>query len=152
MKDRIDELFDAFTGDGRLGAVSAAVCTSERVIYEGASGTRSPGGDRMTVDSVGFIASMTKAVTGAAAMHCVERGLLDLDQPAGAICPYPSVAFFPPTDFRSMDAWALQPCEQMTFRGRQGFCHDDAASPESRLIGCAIQRCPEKATAANPTT
>lgn len=88
MKDRIDELFDAFTGDGRLGAVSAAVCTSERVIYEGASGTRSPGGDRMTVDSVGFIASMTKAVTGAAAMHCVERGLLDLDQPAGAICPY----------------------------------------------------------------
>jgi methyl acetate hydrolase len=33
------------------------------------------------------IASMTKAVTGVAAMQCVERGLLSLDQPAGEIMP-----------------------------------------------------------------
>ena len=29
-------------------------------------------------------------------------------------------------------------------------CHDDATSPESRLVGCAIQTCPEKVQAANP--
>ena len=61
-----------------------------------------------------------------------------------------AVAFWPPTDFRSMDAWALEPCERMSFRGRQGFCHDDPDSPESRLVGCAIQECPDKAMAANP--
>ena len=33
------------------------------------------------------IASMTKAVTGVAAMQCVERGKLSLDQPAGEIMP-----------------------------------------------------------------
>ncbi len=33
------------------------------------------------------IASMTKAVTGVAAMQCVERGQLSLDQPAGEILP-----------------------------------------------------------------
>ncbi len=88
MKDRIDELFRAFTLDGRLGAVSAAVCTSDGVIYEGAFGKRSPGGEPMTIDSTGLIASMTKSVTGAAAMHCVERGLLQLETPAGEVCPY----------------------------------------------------------------
>ncbi len=30
---------------------------------------------------------MTKAVTGVAAMQCVERGQLSLDQPAGEIMP-----------------------------------------------------------------
>jgi CubicO group peptidase (beta-lactamase class C family) len=34
-----------------------------------------------------WIASMTKAVTGVAAMQCVEQGKLSLDQPAGEIMP-----------------------------------------------------------------
>ena len=41
----------------------------------------------MTPDTVFRIASMTKAVTGVAAMQCVERGRLSLDQPAGEIMP-----------------------------------------------------------------
>ena len=41
----------------------------------------------MTLDTVFRIASMTKAVTGVAAMQCVERGQLALDQPAGEIMP-----------------------------------------------------------------
>ena len=41
----------------------------------------------MTLDTVFRIASMTKAVTGVAAMQCVERGKLALDQPAGEIVP-----------------------------------------------------------------
>ena len=41
----------------------------------------------MTVDSVFWIASMTKAVTTTAAMQMVEQGKLKLDQPASEILP-----------------------------------------------------------------
>jgi acetyl esterase/lipase len=54
-----------------------------------------------------------------------------------------AVAFYPPTNFQEMDAWALQPCTAPR-------CHDDVSSPESQLVGCAIQSCPEKTQAANP--
>jgi acetyl esterase/lipase len=53
-----------------------------------------------------------------------------------------AVAFYPPTDFLQMDAWAVKKCDS--------FCHDSATSPESRLVGCPIQTCPERAQAANP--
>jgi acetyl esterase/lipase len=56
-----------------------------------------------------------------------------------------AVAFYPPTDFLAMDAWALLPCGQP-----KAFCHDPATSPESRLIGCAIQTCADRVQAANP--
>ena len=54
-----------------------------------------------------------------------------------------AVAFYPPTNFLMMDEWAVQKC---TPPG----CHDDVSSPESQLVGCAIQSCPEKVQAANP--
>ena len=54
-----------------------------------------------------------------------------------------AVAFYPPTNFLTMDTWALRKC---TPPG----CHDDLSSPESRLVGCAIQACPDKVQAANP--
>jgi acetyl esterase/lipase len=54
-----------------------------------------------------------------------------------------AVAFYPPTNFLTMDAWALSKCTPPR-------CHDDEPSPESRLVGCAIQTCPEKVQAANP--
>ena len=41
----------------------------------------------MTFDTVGAIFSMTKPLTGAAAMQLVERGELSLDAPASAVCP-----------------------------------------------------------------
>ena len=56
-----------------------------------------------------------------------------------------AVAFYPPTDFLAMDAWALRKCELPR-------CHDDATSPESRLVGCAIQTCADKVHAANPAS
>ena len=56
-----------------------------------------------------------------------------------------AVAFYPPTNFTQMDFWALRKCE--TDR-----CHDAERSPESQLVGCAIQTCPEKVRAANPMT
>jgi acetyl esterase/lipase len=54
-----------------------------------------------------------------------------------------AVAFYPPTNFLLMDAWAVKKCEQPN-------CHDNEKSPESRLVGCAIQTCPEKVQAADP--
>ena len=63
-----------------------------------------------------------------------------------------AVAFWPPTNFVTMDAWAIAPCDQIVFRGQTGFCHDHPSSPESRLVGCAIQACPETVAAASPIT
>jgi acetyl esterase/lipase len=56
-----------------------------------------------------------------------------------------AVAFYPPTNFLAMDAWAVRKCT-----GQE--CHDSANSPESSLVGCAIQACPEKVKAASPMT
>src|SRR6185436_19783487 len=56
----------------------------DEVIYEGAFGRRGlPDGAPMTLDTVFWIASMTKAITGVAAMQLVELGKLALDRPAG---------------------------------------------------------------------
>jgi len=82
------------------------------------------------------------------AMAAVTGDVLDLEGMIGTT-GVPStvraaVAFYPPTDFLEMDAWMLRPCASGS------FCHDAASSPESQLIGCAIQSCPEKTRAANP--
>jgi acetyl esterase/lipase len=62
-----------------------------------------------------------------------------------------AVAFYPPTDFLAMDRAALRPCTTNAPQGPgAGLCHDAESSPESRLIGCAIQSCPEKVELANP--
>ena len=42
----------------------------------------------MTPDTVVWLASMTKAITGAAAMQLIERGKLSLDAPARSMVPY----------------------------------------------------------------
>lgn len=54
-----------------------------------------------------------------------------------------AIAFYPPTNFLVMDDWMLAPCQG-------NACHNTAGSPESQLVGCAIQSCPEKVQAANP--
>jgi dipeptidyl aminopeptidase/acylaminoacyl peptidase len=62
-----------------------------------------------------------------------------------------AIAYYPPTDFLQMDRWALRPCDPKAgLRPLGAFCHDGADSPESRLVGCAIQSCPEKTQRANP--
>jgi acetyl esterase/lipase len=58
-----------------------------------------------------------------------------------------AVAFYPPTNFVTMDAWALRKCTPPF-----PFCHDAEDSPESRLVGCPIQTCPDKVKAASPMT
>ena len=73
---------------GDVPGVAAAAATSDGVIFEGAYGKRNLAtGAPMTTDTVVWIASMTKAITGAAAMQQVERGKLSLDSDLGAIVP-----------------------------------------------------------------
>ena len=89
MKSRLDKVLATGTQNGAApGAVSIVVDRNE-VLWEGASGQRAVGTDAsMTTDTVGAIFSMTKSITGAAAMQLVEQGRLELDAPAGDICPW----------------------------------------------------------------
>ncbi len=64
-----------------------------------------------------------------------------------------AIAFYPPTNFITMDFWALRKCDPAGNRlGGPGgaACHDSESSPESRLLGCAIQTCPDRVRAASP--
>jgi methyl acetate hydrolase len=73
---------------GLLPGVVALAADDHGVIYKGAFGLRAV--DRpepMTLDSVFRVASMTKAITGAAAMQLVEKGRIGLEQPVGDILP-----------------------------------------------------------------
>lgn len=81
-------LSSTVSGDPRAPGVVAMVTDRDGNIYEGAAGTRDLGtGVPMTTDTVFAIFSTTKAVTGTAALQCVEEGLLDLDAPAKAYAP-----------------------------------------------------------------
>ena len=71
-----------------IPGVVAMAATGSEVIYQGAFGKRDLGkDDAMTLDSVFWIASMTKAITCAAGMQLVEQGKLSLDEPIGKLLP-----------------------------------------------------------------
>ncbi|MFM2372031.1 MAG: hypothetical protein RIS85_1753 [Pseudomonadota bacterium] len=61
-----------------------------------------------------------------------------------------AVALYPPTNFLEMDRWAPTKCSASTPLPKPGFCHDNPASPESRLVGCAIQTCKDAVLRASP--
>jgi methyl acetate hydrolase len=85
---RLDSLLSAGVERGAVPGVAATVVDRDGVLYEGAAGVREQGTGRpMTVDTVGALFSMTKAIIAAAAMRLVERGELDLDTPATDLCP-----------------------------------------------------------------
>jgi CubicO group peptidase (beta-lactamase class C family) len=66
--------------------VVAVAATDQGVVYEGAFGKRELGKDApMTLDTVVWIASMTKAMTATAAMQLIERGKLKLEQLASEL-------------------------------------------------------------------
>ncbi len=84
----IDALLTQAVTRGDVPGVVAVAATERELLYEGAFGRR--GLDRpepMTIDSVFWIASMTKAVTSAAAMQLVEQGKLSLDEPIASLLP-----------------------------------------------------------------
>jgi len=89
-------------------------------------------------DSSGGWTSAMAAVTGDAPEMEGSVGTTGVSSAVQA-----AVAFYPPTNFLTMDAWAVRRCDPQS-------CHDGENSPESRLVGCAIQSCPEKVKAASP--
>ena len=71
-----------------LGAAGGGGQQRRHALYEGAAGERSAGGTvPMTPDTVGWIASMTKAITSVAALQQVEAGRLSLDGPIAEVLP-----------------------------------------------------------------
>ena len=84
----IDAALARATESGELAGTVGVVTRNGETIYEGAHGRRAVGdGASMTTDTVVWIASMTKAITGAAAMQLVEQGKLSLDAPAAETVP-----------------------------------------------------------------
>jgi CubicO group peptidase (beta-lactamase class C family) len=89
MKARIDAILSEAVQRGDVPGVAAVATDGNGTIYEGSFGEAILGhAPKMTPDTVVWIASMTKAVTGAVAMQQVERGALKLDAPAKEVIPY----------------------------------------------------------------
>lgn len=85
----IDSAMAAAVSGENIAGLVAAAADRDGAIYEAAFGRRNASlPQRMTTDSVFRIASMTKAITAAAAMQMTEQGKLSLDQPAKEILPF----------------------------------------------------------------
>jgi CubicO group peptidase (beta-lactamase class C family) len=88
MKAAADKVLKDAVSKGDVPGVTAAATDAKGATYEAGFGKRVLGEPAdMTPDTVGWIASMTKAITGAAAMQLVERGKLKLDAPAKEVAP-----------------------------------------------------------------
>src|SRR5262252_8730679 len=84
----VDTVFTQAVRSKKLPGVVAAAATDKGTLYEKAFGVRELGKPApMTLDTVVWIASMTKALTATAAMQLVEKGKLSLDQPAREVVP-----------------------------------------------------------------
>ncbi|HEY7435691.1 MAG TPA: serine hydrolase domain-containing protein, partial [Methylomirabilota bacterium] len=84
----LDSTFSQAVTAKKIPGVVAMAATDKGVLYEGAFGQREIGkAAPMTLDTVVWIASMTKAITATAAMQLVERGKLALERPAAEVVP-----------------------------------------------------------------
>jgi len=82
----IDEILRHAADAGDVPGVVAMAATAQGLIYSGAFGRRwMPDGPPMTIDTIFWIASMTKAITSTAAMLLVDKGELELDGPIGTV-------------------------------------------------------------------
>jgi methyl acetate hydrolase len=87
-KAQIDQILRQKSDSREIPGVVAMAANGKEVIYQGAFGKRDLSkDDAMTPDSVFWIASMTKAITSAAAMQLIEQGKLSLDAPIGKVLP-----------------------------------------------------------------
>src|SRR4051794_27882693 len=78
----VDQVLERAVDAGDVAGVVAVAADEGGVVYEGAFGKRAIDGDAsMTLDTVVWIASMTKAITSVSAMQLVEKGRISLDEP-----------------------------------------------------------------------
>lgn len=88
FKLRADALLSDAVNSGRIPGVAASLTSAEETLYEGAFGYRAQGlPTAMSMDTVMWIASMTKPLVGTAAMQLVEQGKLSLDAPIARVLP-----------------------------------------------------------------
>jgi methyl acetate hydrolase len=84
----VDQALRRAVEAGEVPGVVALAADDQGVVYQGAFGKREIGKDaEMTLDTVFWIASMTKAITSVAALQLVEQGKLALDEPLSRINP-----------------------------------------------------------------
>jgi len=89
LRGNTDVLLRNAVASGDVPGVVAAATTRDGTFFETSFGERVLGlGPAMNLDTVCWIASMTKPMVGAAAMQLVEQRQLDLDAPAGNVIPY----------------------------------------------------------------
>jgi methyl acetate hydrolase len=87
-KAQIDQMLRQKCDAVEIPGVVAVAASGREVIYQGAFGKRDLSKQNaMATDSVFWIASMTKAITTAAAMQLVEQGKLALDAPIDKLLP-----------------------------------------------------------------
>jgi CubicO group peptidase (beta-lactamase class C family) len=85
---RIQALLNGAAANGDVPGVAVAAMLPDGEIVTAAAGIRDAGTDaKMAPDTVVLLASMTKAVTAAAAMQLVEQGKLELDAPIARVLP-----------------------------------------------------------------
>jgi methyl acetate hydrolase len=84
----IDRALQRAVDAKQVAGVVALGANDKGVIYEGAFGQRDAArGPAMSLDTVFWLLSMTKAVTATACMQLVEQGKLQLDEPVGKLLP-----------------------------------------------------------------
>jgi CubicO group peptidase (beta-lactamase class C family) len=84
----IDEAMRKAVDAGAVSGVVAVGASTEGIVYEGAFGKADVhAGSPMSLDTVFWLLSMTKAFTATACMQLIEQGRLHPDQAAGAILP-----------------------------------------------------------------
>src|SRR5688572_21404779 len=88
VDSRVHEVLGRAVDASEVAGVVALAADDAGTFYEGAFGNRESGtGAPMTLDTVMWIASMTKAVTSVAALQLVEQDGIDLDEPLGDRIP-----------------------------------------------------------------
>ena len=88
LQDSVQAILDGGVARGDVAGAAAQIVSAGEVLCTAAAGVRAlddPTEAAMTGDTVCWIASMTKAVTGAAAMQLTESGRLHLDTPAAEV-------------------------------------------------------------------
>jgi methyl acetate hydrolase len=84
----IDEALAQGVSNGTVAGVVALAADSRGLVYEAAYGKRDlAGAAGMTLDTVFWLLSMTKAITATACMQLVEQGKLSLAQPMSEVLP-----------------------------------------------------------------
>ncbi|MGK5683454.1 alpha/beta hydrolase fold domain-containing protein [Actinoplanes sp. URMC 104] len=89
-----------------------------------------------------------------AAMAAVTGDVPELEGNVGVRGPssrvQAAVPIYPPTDFLRMDEHMLGDCVPFNQAFGLTGCHADPRSPESLLLGCPIESCPDAVARANP--